>query len=290
MGADKRRLEVGGRPLIMAPVAALWEAGAGEVLVVGGDPWDAPAGCTPVRDQWPGAGPLAAVVTALERASEDVVVVLACDLPRADAATVAWLVRLLDEHGADAVVPVVEGRPQPLFATYRRSTASQLRARLESGHRAMAAGIQALEAVLRPSPGDATPFGDVDTPEELAQAQAGLAWKPVHREARIEQIDVAELARRRELGEPVLDVRNPDEYDEGHVPGAVLIPLPELPGRLDEVPEATSELPLICRSGGRSQKACEILAAEGFDVVNVQGGTLAWIEAGSPVARGSRPV
>jgi rhodanese-related sulfurtransferase len=104
----------------------------------------------------------------------------------------------------------------------------------------------------------------------------------------IPQIDVASLARAHAAGATVLDVRNPDEYEAGHVPGAVLIPLPELAERVDEVPTG-APLYVICAMGGRSQKAAEHLAAGGRDVANVAGGTTAWIEAGFDVTSGSQP-
>ncbi len=95
-------------------------------------------------------------------------------------------------------------------------------------------------------------------------------------------IDVQELAAQRATGAAVLDVRNPDEYDEAHVPEVILIPLGELVERVDEVP-AAGTLPVICRSGARSLKAAEWLRGQGIDAVNVAGGTLAWIDAGLPV-------
>jgi rhodanese-related sulfurtransferase len=102
----------------------------------------------------------------------------------------------------------------------------------------------------------------------------------------VPEIDVDELATRREAGQAVLDVRNPDEYEEAHVPGVVLIPLGELVERIDEVP-TDGPLPVICRSGGRSLQAAEYLRGQGIDAVNVVGGTLAWIDAGLPVEEGS---
>ena len=95
-------------------------------------------------------------------------------------------------------------------------------------------------------------------------------------------IDVQELSARRDAGAAVLDVRNPDEYDEAHVPDVILIPLGELVERVDEVP-AGGTLPVICRSGARSLQAAEWLRGQGIDAVNVAGGTLAWIDAGLPV-------
>jgi rhodanese-related sulfurtransferase len=102
----------------------------------------------------------------------------------------------------------------------------------------------------------------------------------------IPEIDVEELVRRREAGALLIDVRQPDEYEDGHVPGALLVPLGDLARRIDEVP-SDREVLVICRSGGRSLKAAEIMAAAGRRPVNVAGGTLAWVEAGRAVARGT---
>lgn len=89
-------------------------------------------------------------------------------------------------------------------------------------------------------------------------------------------------------GVVVIDVRMPDEYDEAHMPGATLIPLPELPERHGEIPAADTVY-VICRSGARSLKACEFLVGTGRAAVNVGGGTMAWVEAGHPVATGPEP-
>jgi rhodanese-related sulfurtransferase len=102
----------------------------------------------------------------------------------------------------------------------------------------------------------------------------------------VPEIDVDDLAQRREAGQTVLDVRNPDEYEDVHVPGVLLIPLGELVERVDEVP-TDGPLPIICRSGARSMQAAEYLRRQGIDAMNVVGGTLAWIDAGFPVEEGS---
>lgn len=104
----------------------------------------------------------------------------------------------------------------------------------------------------------------------------------------VPEIDVTELAARRAEGAPLVDVREPDEYTESHVPGAQLIPLGSVPDRVAEVPTG-STVYVICKGGGRSLKAAEFLRARGIDAVNVAGGTMAWIEAGQPVATGDAP-
>lgn len=101
----------------------------------------------------------------------------------------------------------------------------------------------------------------------------------------IPAIDISALRPKVDAGEPLFDVRQPDEYEEAHAPGARLVPLAEVPERLDEFPTDRTVY-VICRSGGRSAKAVEHLRANGVDAVNVEGGTLAWIEAGNAVEQG----
>jgi rhodanese-related sulfurtransferase len=100
----------------------------------------------------------------------------------------------------------------------------------------------------------------------------------------IPEIDIETFAARREAGDPVLDVREPDEYAHGHVAGAVLIPLGQLAARIDEVP--AGRVLVICHLGGRSMQAAQMLAPKGHDVTNVAGGTTAWIESGREVVQG----
>ncbi len=99
------------------------------------------------------------------------------------------------------------------------------------------------------------------------------------------EISVAELSERRAEGAPLIDVREPDEWEEFRAPGAVLIPLGDVAERIDEVP-AEGTVYVICRSGARSAKAVGVLRAAGVDAVNVAGGSLAWQEAGFPVESG----
>ena len=81
-------------------------------------------------------------------------------------------------------------------------------------------------------------------------------------------------------------MRQPEEFtgELGHVPGAHLIPLGELPVRLGEITAQKRETVVtICRSGARSARAAALLREAGFtDVVNMAGGTLAWRREGYP--------
>lgn len=75
----------------------------------------------------------------------------------------------------------------------------------------------------------------------------------------------------------IIDVREVDEFAEGHVPGAVNIPLSELESRYKELEQDRHHY-IICRSGRRSLDACSFLNNKGYDTTNVEGGTLAWTD------------
>ena len=102
------------------------------------------------------------------------------------------------------------------------------------------------------------------------------------------EITVDELAERLAAGAVVVDVREPDEYTAGHVASARPLPLAEVPERAGEVPTG-QPVYLICARGGRSRRAAEWLAAQGVQAVNVDGGTMGWIESGRPVVTGEAP-
>ncbi len=92
------------------------------------------------------------------------------------------------------------------------------------------------------------------------------------------------LKQRIDAGEDlfVLDVRNPNEFAIARIPGTVLVPLPDLPARLAEVPR-DREVVVHCKSGMRSAKAIEFLKGQGYTrLVNLTGGILAWADAVDP--------
>lgn len=73
----------------------------------------------------------------------------------------------------------------------------------------------------------------------------------------------------------LVDVREQHEWDAGHAPGAIHVPLGELSGRLSELPEGR-QLLMVCRSGNRSGQAADALVQAGHDAVNVAGGMSVW--------------
>jgi rhodanese-related sulfurtransferase len=99
------------------------------------------------------------------------------------------------------------------------------------------------------------------------------------------EIDVDQLESIMADGATVVDVREPAEYAEARVPGAVLVPMAQLAARMGELDRA-APVYLICRSGHRSGVMCQLLEGHGFDAVNVAGGTVAWVRAGKPYDQG----
>lgn len=101
-----------------------------------------------------------------------------------------------------------------------------------------------------------------------------------------DSISVQEASEQFANGAYLLDVREQSEWNEGHVDGAVLIPLGELSSRISELPTDQDVL-IICRSGNRSGQARDLLRSAGMmNTTSVSGGMNAWIAAGLPLVTG----
>lgn len=101
------------------------------------------------------------------------------------------------------------------------------------------------------------------------------------------EVSAAEAAALRDGGAFVLDVRQPEEWAEYHVPDSTLIPLGELPNRLNELPR-DREIVVVCRSGNRSGQARDILLDAGFtQVASMAGGLNDWRAQGFVTVPGS---
>ena len=141
LGTDKALLEIDGQALAERSAAALRDAGATEVLAIGGD-LDALGRLTAVDravpDLHPGEGPLGGVLSAFAAAADDVVVVLACDVPGIAASDVRALLDALNAEPTAAVAHAVVGdRAQPLTAAWRVSRAEDVaRSVFAAGERA----------------------------------------------------------------------------------------------------------------------------------------------------------
>lgn len=271
MGRDKAFVEVAGTTMVQCVISALETGGCDPIVLVGGDgarlaavtgrPW--------IADTWPGEGPLGGVIDALRWTSErghDRVVVAACDLPGLDGAAVTAVAAR--RHGS--AVAAVDGR-QPSLACWSTTAADHLTSIFTAGERALGRALEAIGAVEVPV--HAAALHNANHPADL-----GISLSIVS----ISEIDVDELAERLAHGATVIDVRQPDEYAAGHVPGAVLVPLATVGDELSRF-RADGPTYVICQAGARSMRACELAAGEGFDVVNIAGGTGAWVAAGFDV-------
>ena len=121
--------------------------------------------------------------------------------------------------------------------------------------------------------------------EATNRGLADMPWAMLTASPPVREVGVEELeSRPPEAG--LLDVREPEEYAHGHVPGAVNLPQADLATRLAEVTRGRPVY-LICQGGFRSLRAAQFLRQQGFeDVVSVKGGTEAWRAAGKPLAQG----
>jgi molybdopterin-guanine dinucleotide biosynthesis protein A len=173
MGRDKASIVLGGRPLAVRAATAL-SAVADPVIEVG----PGGSGLDHVREDPPGAGPLAAVAAGAwalrEAGHHGPVLVVATDMPGVDEP----LLRFLADHPAEeSVVPMAGGRDQPLCARYAPGALDTAIDLVESGERSMRALLEAVP-VRRVSSAEwgvvAAPeaFEDLDTPDDLTRAEA----------------------------------------------------------------------------------------------------------------------
>ncbi len=101
-------------------------------------------------------------------------------------------------------------------------------------------------------------------------------------EGEVEHVDVSGVPASFDETVILLDVREDDEWQRGHAPGARHIPMGEVPARISEL-DSDAALFVVCHAGGRSLRVAQYLARNGFDPVNVDGGMLAWAGAGRPI-------
>ena len=167
MGTDKAFVEIDDLTLLQRVAAALCDAGAASVVVVGGDASRVTdLGMAYVADTWPSQGPLGGIITALRSTSAETVAVLSCDLTRPCAAAVN---ALRDDLGrADVSVPVSEGQAEWLHAVWRRSALDALERSFAAGVRAPRHAVDEL-LVSWFTDGDPAWFHDADYPHDLPE-------------------------------------------------------------------------------------------------------------------------
>ncbi len=102
---------------------------------------------------------------------------------------------------------------------------------------------------------------------------------------RTPEITVDRLAEMLQSPATLVDVREPSEYVGGHVPGAVLMPMGQLPSRIGEL-DRSKPVYVICATGNRSLASTDFLTHNGFQAYSVAGGTGAWARSGRAVSTG----
>jgi len=129
--------------------------------------------------------------------------------------------------------------------------------------------------VQAPGPNEGSGAGG----NSVLQTQAQQAALP-------KEINLEQAAAKRDAGAFILDVRQPEEWNEYHVPGSTLIPLAELQNRLTDLPK-DKEIVVVCRSGNRSATGRDVLLNAGFpQVTSLAGGLSQWKAKGYPTATG----
>jgi molybdopterin-guanine dinucleotide biosynthesis protein A len=178
MGSDKALSSFLGQPLILRPLSRL--AGlANEVLVTSNHPESFRfLSLIPIPDRLPGLGALGGLYTALSTARYPYVAVVACDMPFASLEILALALILLQETGADAVIPCSDAGTEPFHAVYRRETClPYIQSALEAGKRRVDAwfsrvNIRYLEPEeMLPYDPDQLAFLNINTCEELQEAE-----------------------------------------------------------------------------------------------------------------------
>jgi molybdopterin-guanine dinucleotide biosynthesis protein A len=170
MGADKALLEVDGRAMSVRVAAALRAAGCAPVFAVGGASARLrAAGLDVIADEHPGEGPLGGILTALRHVGVACpgVVVVACDLPMIDAATISAVAGALGDH--DVAAARTDG-PHPLVAAWSTRAWARVQARFDAGERAVrrvTAELDLVEVAVR-----SAVTRNVNTPDELAAVRA----------------------------------------------------------------------------------------------------------------------
>lgn len=182
MGVDKGLLEIDGVAVILR-TARLVEMVAGPACVVGGVEMYRGSGLRAIADDWPGAGPLGGIVTALRASEAEWNLIVACDLPYLTRLWLEFLVERARASAADAVVPINVRGAEPLCAMYRTRCEAALRATLDEGTRKVTDGLTRVRVeYLEPAEwkcfdSEGLLFKNMNTPADYEEAKTRLAMR-----------------------------------------------------------------------------------------------------------------
>ena len=183
LGRDKAVEPVGGEPLIARVIGRLTRVVGESIVVVNkaerGGELPLPPSARVVTDLYPGGGSLGGIFTGLKAARNEWVIVAACDMPFLNAELFAHLLSL--RSGYDAVVPMLDGRPEPTHAAYSKACLPHMERRLEAGDLKIAGFFDtvrvrylAQEEVEKFDP-DRLSFFNINTQDDLDRALALVA-------------------------------------------------------------------------------------------------------------------
>ena len=182
MGRDKALLEIDGVPMIVR-TTRLVEGITGQTTIVGEAESYQRLGLRAIRDDWPHAGPLGAIATAL-RASECAWnLVVACDLPYLTSDWLEFLIERGCKSNADAVLPMNTGGPEPLCAMYAKSCEAAVWLALDRGVRKVTEGLAHLrveyleQSEWKAFDSDGLLFKNMNSPEDYEEAKQKLEGK-----------------------------------------------------------------------------------------------------------------
>jgi molybdopterin-guanine dinucleotide biosynthesis protein A len=167
MGTDKALLQLGGRSLVERGLETLRAMCA---AILSNNPELQRFGRV-IPDAVPGCGPLGGIVAALESSEFEWNLILAVDVPFLPVAALKMLLFAAATSQSVAVIPEVDGQPQPLCALYARAAAPVLRQELEAGHWKVTAAIRAAGEVTFAPFHQAEWFRNLNTPEDFAEAE-----------------------------------------------------------------------------------------------------------------------
>lgn len=192
MGRDKALLDWGGSPLLFHVLSSLTRVQPAftELLIIGDRCEYRGFGARVVADQYPGAGPLGGIATALRACSTEAIFVVACDMPFLRPELIGAMIQLASSELVDAVVPRRRGDDtgqgpggvfETLHAVYRPSCLPAIENRLARGERQVVSVLRDVrvlpvtESWLRKRDPDLRSFVNVNRPEEYAQAAKSLS-------------------------------------------------------------------------------------------------------------------
>jgi molybdopterin-guanine dinucleotide biosynthesis protein A len=178
MGQDKGLVPFHGQPLIMRVLNRVAVI-ADELVITSNQPENYRfLGLTPVTDRQPGRGALGGLYTALDAAHHPAVAVVACDMPFVNPLLLAFQLQLLNETGADVIIPRTASGLEPFHAVYRRETClPHVRAALQFDQRRVDAWFPLVKVyeltpeAIQPYDPLGLAFLNINTPQELQRAE-----------------------------------------------------------------------------------------------------------------------